>query len=433
MNAHVPAAGRSLAVPVRKIDAVSAAVFDRRLQAASPAPIAAAFSGGGDSLMALLLTKAWAERHGRAVVALCVDHGLQAASADWTEAARRTADRLGVGFRPLVWSGPKPATGAPAAARAARHRLIADAARDLGARVIVFGHTADDVIEGELMRADGLRLGVLREWSPSPVWPEGRGLFLLRPLLDVRRAEIRRALTAAGERWIDDPANLDPRSPRARVRPKAAKFEPSPAAPIGDLALSDLAGSAAIGDDGAIVFERSRLQASPRAAVHRAVAAALTCAGGHAGPPRGRRLDALTGRLLGGDAFTATLGGAKIIAGDRILIVRDAGEARRGGLAPLVLEPHATGVWDGRFVATAGDRPVIVRALAGRAKTLPDKALREVRRLDAARRPALPLVECDLRALTCPILAETRHVEMKPLVPARFLAACGTILKEAAT
>ena len=68
------------------------------------------------------------------------------------------------------------------------------------------------------MRGWGGRLGRLREWSPSPVWPEGREVFLLRPLLDTRRAVIRAWLTARGERWIDDPANADPAQTRARAR-----------------------------------------------------------------------------------------------------------------------------------------------------------------------------------------------------------------------
>ena len=52
-----------------------------RLIAASSAPIVVAFSGGGDSLAALIVTKAWADRVGRPVLALIVDHGLQPQSA----------------------------------------------------------------------------------------------------------------------------------------------------------------------------------------------------------------------------------------------------------------------------------------------------------------------------------------------------------------
>jgi len=432
MNAHVPPKGRHAETSDSALGAAAAAVFDRRLQTGGRAPIGVAFSGGGDSLMALKLTKAWADRHGRSVVAFSVDHGLQAASADWVAATHVAAERLGVNFRALAWSGPKPATGLPAAARAARHQLIADAARGVGASVVVFGHTADDVIEGELMRAQGLRLGTLREWSPSPVWPQGRGLFLLRPLLGVRREEIRSALAATGEDWIDDPANLDPRSPRARVRPLAARSETS-VAPPEDHAVSELARAAVIGADGAIVFDRVRLAAAPHAAIVRVFAAALTCAGGQARPPRGRRLEALIGRIAASESFTATLGGAKMVAGAQITIARDAGEARRGGLAPLALNEHQTGVWDGRFEINAGDAPVVVGLLAGRTKALSDKALRALRTLPAARRPALPLIDCGLAPPTCPILAEVLHVTVKPLVPARFLAACGVILKEAAT
>src|SRR5690606_37925979 len=112
--------------------------------------------------------------------------------------------RLGVGHRTLVWSGEKPAAGVPAAARAARHRLIADAARAAGARVVLFGHTADDVAEAAAMRAAGSSTPSPRAWSPSPVWPDGRGLCVLRPLLELGRAELRRWLAERGADWIED-------------------------------------------------------------------------------------------------------------------------------------------------------------------------------------------------------------------------------------
>jgi tRNA(Ile)-lysidine synthase len=417
----------------RQIEPAILASLDRRLQRLTAAPIAVAFSGGGDSLMALKLTKAWADRHGRRVVALHVDHGLQAASAGWSEMAWRGAERLGVGFSRLAWGDPKPLTGMPVAARAARHRLLADAARTIGASVIVLGHTADDLIENGLMRAEGRRMGDPREWSPSPVWPEGRGLFLLRPLLGVRREAIRLALAAAGETWIDDPANNDPRSPRARVRPMAAQSEPSGPAVAGELLPRALAGSAIMGEDGAIVFDRRLLRgASPRAA-NRVIGAALTCAGGRTGPPRGRRLEALTDRLRSDEALVATLAGTKVIADVQVTIVRDAGEAKRGGLSPVSLAARETGVWDGRFEVTAGQTPLTARALAGRTKTMPDSMLSLLRGVDPARRPSLPLVEIDGLPPTCPILARTDGVWIKPLVRDRFLAACGMIVKEAKT
>src|SRR5690606_36099049 len=138
--------------------------------------------------------------------------------ADWARQCGDVAERLGVAFQALRWDGAKPASGLPAAARAARHALLADAARDAGARVILLGHTGDDLIEAAAMRAEGSTVSDPSEWAPSPAWPQGRGVFLLRPMLAVRRAEIRDWLRARDESWIDDPANEDQRFARARAR-----------------------------------------------------------------------------------------------------------------------------------------------------------------------------------------------------------------------
>ena len=159
------------------------AILDRRLRPESRRPVAVAFSGGGDSLALLLAAAEWSGAAGRDLLVLTVDHQLQPDSAAWTRACATTAARLGVTFRALSWTGEKPATGLAAAARTARHGLLADAARAAGARVVLMGHTADDILEARLMRARGSTTPEPREWSPSPAWPEGRGVFLLRPLL----------------------------------------------------------------------------------------------------------------------------------------------------------------------------------------------------------------------------------------------------------
>jgi len=177
-----------------------------------------AYSGGGDSLALLLSVQAWAQDHGRQVVALHVDHQLQAASAAWARHCAEVADRLGVPFHLLSWTEAKPNTGLPAAARQARHRLLAQAARSLGARVLLLGHTADDVEETRLMRTDGASVPEPRAWGPSPAWPQGRDLFILRPLLGERRAALRAYLSDQPFTWIDDPANENLAYARIRAR-----------------------------------------------------------------------------------------------------------------------------------------------------------------------------------------------------------------------
>jgi tRNA(Ile)-lysidine synthase len=415
------------------LTSAAAGVFDRRLQPGSSAPLAVAFSGGGDSLAALLATKAWADAHGRRILALSVDHGLQPQSGDWVAFAAATADRIGADFRALTWEGPKPASGFPAAARAARHRLIAEAARLAGARVVVFGHTADDVLEAEVMRGEGLRLGVLREFSPSPVWPEGRGLFLLRPMLGQRRAAIRQALSEAEQSWIDDPANQDSRSPRARARSRlAGGGDPTPLEPE-DAALAALARSVAASPDGCLRIGRRALAEAPAPAGRRLLAAAVLCVGGGERPPRGERVDRLFARATGQEAFQATLAGCKIIGGEDLLLVRDGGEIRRGGLSPVDLREGEPVVWDGRFEFVAQGRGLSVRALAGAASRLAPALRQALRAVPAPARPALPLVEAAQGPLACPALACIPRVQARALIAERFLAACGAISQEPAT
>jgi tRNA(Ile)-lysidine synthase len=408
--------------------------FNRRLDRTSTAPIAVAFSGGGDSLAALLATKAWADEAGRRVVVLTVDHRLQPQSQDWTAFARATAHRLGADFEALAWEGDKPTTGLAAAAREARHRLIAEAARRRGARVAVFGHTADDRAEAALMQAEGSSVGAPREWAPSPVWPEGRGLFLLRPLLNQRRAAIREALAARGETWIDDPANANLASARVRARARLADSDiTAQACPKLDTPLADLAHATTIGPAGELTIDRATFNAAPPATQLRVLGAALVCAGGGEQPPRRERLEALAVRLAGGGDLTATLVGAKLIAnGARLLIVRNPGEAARGGLAPLDLAPGANAVWDGRFELTAGAEAVRIEPLAGHARMLDPALARVLKTIAPAARGALPSYADDAGRRTCPILAQDSAVRVRSLVAARFQAATGMISKEPA-
>jgi len=329
--------------------------------------------------MALLRVAAdWARDNGRGLLALTVDHGLNPESVGWTAFAREAAHAVGAEWRGLTWSGDKPANGLPAAARRARHALIADAARDAGARVILFGHTGDDVAEADLMRDQGSTLGRVRDWSPSPVWPEGRELMVSRPMLDVGRADLRDGLRARRVPWLDDPANEDRRFARSRARisllPAGDGGRDEPGRMRGDRRRSDAALPHPPGrlmgvplprhlGEGAIALDRS-IPAT-------ALAVALVCVGGGERLPRGDRLEGLVTRLRSGEAFAATLCGARLEAtADGVFITREAGEFARRRVTPLPLQPGVDTAWDGRYLLTVDDPGWSVAPAANRMATL---------------------------------------------------------------
>lgn len=381
-------------------------------------PVAIALSGGGDSLALLAMATDWARIARRRVLAITVDHGLNPDSARWNHFCEAEARRLGADWTLRHWEGNKPSTGLPAAARRVRHALIADAARAAGARVILFGHTADDIVEGDWMRERGSTLGRLREWSPSPAWPEGRGLMLLRPLLSERRGALRDYLRARGAGWIDDPGNA--RFERGRARQAlAALTADAPEAVRGDgsyrsegsLQVPRLA-------DRAVLRASSPLPLGEGFEGGEDLAATILCAAGHDRLLRSDRLDALVARLARSHAFTTTLAGARIEAtGDRLLILREAGEFRRRPPVPLSLTPDRPAVWDGRYEITTSEPGWSVVPALGRLAALSDADRAIAGRSPAAARGALPVLirDGDPR----PVLA-WRHARVLALAPRRL-------------
>ncbi|WP_174301194.1 tRNA lysidine(34) synthetase TilS [Caulobacter sp. S45] len=405
------------------------AALDRRLDGESNAPLAVALSGGSDSLALLRIVEPWAAARRRGLLALTVDHRLHPDSAAWTQTAGEEAAELGgVQWRALAWTGPKPASGVTAAARLARHALLAQAARAEGAHVLLLGHTADDAAESELIRTQTPTHGRLAEWSPSPVWPEGRGVFLLRPLLSLRRADLQAWLAAQRVRWMDDPANSDLRFARSRARAsleEGARTERVQAAPSNTpssssgspqgsdvqpgghwraadaLGWADLDPRAKLDHDGKMRGEMEALldygvvdlPLAALLATERpmdALARALLCVSGRARPPAGAALARLLARLSNDYVFTATLSGARLrVDGGHLRLTRELGRS------PPALVPLTCGgaqIFDGRFEVVAQAPGWRVGPLTGHAASLPKREREVLRRIPSHARSSLPVL-----------------------------------------
>jgi tRNA(Ile)-lysidine synthase len=158
-------------------------------------------------------------KHAPQLIAVTVDHGLRPESKREAAEVARLAKRLGIAHRTLRWTGKKPKTGLPQAARVARYRLLAQAARKAGASHILTAHTLDDQAETVVIRLTrGSGMTGLAAMQRVSVIPTSGGLFLVRPLLDIAKARLIATLEAGKILFADDPSNRDPRFTRARLR-----------------------------------------------------------------------------------------------------------------------------------------------------------------------------------------------------------------------
>ena len=187
-----------------------------------PAHILVAISGGSDStglLLALHEAKAQAGSDRVQLSAVTVDHALRAESADEAHKVSLLCAELGIPHAVRRWDGVKPASGISEASRLTRYRLISDVAGDIGADVVVTGHTLGDQRETVAMRAarsgGGENPGLAG--MADAVLYDGRH-WIMRPFLTCERQAIRAFVSSRSRGWFDDPSNENTSYERVRVR-----------------------------------------------------------------------------------------------------------------------------------------------------------------------------------------------------------------------
>lgn len=190
--------------------------FASAFQAEKPAHLGVAVSGGGDSLALLHLAAEWGGREGVTVSAVTVDHGLRSASAQEAAFVGDVCGGLGVAHSVVTWGGWNGAGNLQDAARRARYALMADWAQERGIGAVVLGHTADDQAETFVMRlARAAGVDGLAGMAPQRTV---HGIVWMRPLLQVRRADLRAFLRDRAQPWADDPSNDDTQFDRIKAR-----------------------------------------------------------------------------------------------------------------------------------------------------------------------------------------------------------------------
>ncbi len=175
--------------------------------------VVVAVSGGLDSMVLLRVLDALAADFGWSLVVAHLNHGLRGAEADRDEAlVRAVAGHLGwpcaVGWGDRSLRVRRRGVSLEMAARAARHRFLAESAAQCGARTIALGQHADDQFESVLMRlfrgAGGEGLAGMKWLGPSPV---NAALTLVRPLLGQTRAALSAYAKESNLHWREDSTN----------------------------------------------------------------------------------------------------------------------------------------------------------------------------------------------------------------------------------
>ena len=192
--------------------------------------VAAAVSGGADSVALLEVLARLRERLGIALAVAHLDHRLRGAESEGdARFVEQLAARHHLPFfhqaQDVAAEARRQGANLEATARALRYSFLRELVQSGRVSKVATGHTADDQAEtvlARMVRGAGTR-------GLAGIYPLVDG-WLVRPLLEQRRAELRAWLTEQGLGWREDSSNRDLRLTRNRLRgavlPLLEQFNP---------------------------------------------------------------------------------------------------------------------------------------------------------------------------------------------------------------
>ncbi len=204
--------------------------FERALGAirtrVSVSAVAIAYSGGLDSTALLHLAKAYGDRHGIALFAFHVHHGLSTNADAWLQHCERECERLGICFeaRRVDLTTNYGKDSIEQAARIKRYAALGELCRAHRIPLLLTAHHLDDQAETvllQMLRGAGVAgLSGMERLNAAPDLLGDSDLLVGRPLLDVSREALENFVAENGIRYVEDESNADFRYARNALRHK---------------------------------------------------------------------------------------------------------------------------------------------------------------------------------------------------------------------
>ena len=360
-----------------------------RLPSCEGERVAVAVSGGPDSMaLAFCLKRLCAAQN---LVALIVEHGLRAESAQEAASVASRLRAMGIETDILPWVHDEVKSRIHVQAREARYGLLVEACQKRGIRSLFMAHHANDQAETILMRfAKGSGIDGLAGMADVT---ELEGVRLVRPLLDVPKARLIATCEANEVSYVTDPSNEAQKYARGRLRHvmpllESEGFSLERLLDLGQRAREAkealdhyathlLRSSAESMAGGAVRLDLIALRGAPRAVAMRMVTMILMWI--HQGdyPPERKHLVSLMDWLMDQDAQEAkTTYGCMVKKGEacaKVTFLREFGAVE--GAVPLDAVQQENLSWDGRWhvTYTGPETDLVVAALGFQEHALLDR------------------------------------------------------------
>jgi tRNA(Ile)-lysidine synthase len=218
----IPSTAHNMSAPQNHLQQRVLATIQRH-QMLQPGDVAGiAVSGGADSVGLLRIMQELRAKLGIRLLVVHFNHQLRGAESDGderfvaelvaAESAKKQTIEFVVGTEDVAAWARKQGCNLEDAARKCRYAFFSELIRDGRITRICVGHTADDQAETVLAK-------MIRGTGPAGlggIYPVAE--FVTRPLIEIRRAELREFLVSEGQDWREDSTNLDESRLRARIR-----------------------------------------------------------------------------------------------------------------------------------------------------------------------------------------------------------------------